>query len=151
MRFRLSKPPPYVPEHGVKPDWQALYRDSLSRSEVALGVLADGVFTVWSFAVHVMVYFVLWIVIDWGPFLNAISVEAVIVSLCVGVNTKLQLKGDRVAQQQRDWLEHEIEKELLDDKATTEAIHNLAIAIHHAVVEPDSGRGCQESHEPCDY
>jgi hypothetical protein len=89
----------------------------------------------------VIAYYLLWVVIDWGPFLNAISVEAVIVSLMVGVNTKLQLKGDRVAQQQRDWMQHEIEREVKADhddtradKQLTEAIHELTKAIHEHVV-----------------
>jgi hypothetical protein len=125
----------------LRPDWNALYRDSLSRSERILGAVSNAVFTVWSFVIHVAVYVYLWLIVDWQPFLNAISVEAVIVSLCVGVNTKLQLRGDRVAQEQRDWIQTELRREIKEDhedtkadKALTEAVHELTKAIHEHIV-----------------
>jgi len=138
-RPRLTRPRP-----GIEPDWGAVYRDSMSRSERFLGEASNAVFTVWSFAVHVAVYFYLWIVIDWGPFLNAISVEAVVVSLMVGVNTKLTLRGDRVAQEQRDWIQAELRREIREDHLDTvadkeliEAIKMLIEEIHDTIVRRD--------------
>ena len=97
------------------------------RAERALGACADKVFTVWSVALHVIVYATAWIAGAGGHalFLNAISIEAVFVTLAVGVNTKLQLRGDRQAQEQRDALQDEIERGVITDQEMTQALHEL--------------------------
>lgn len=61
---------------------------------------------------HIVLYAAAW-VLGTSPhalFLNVISIEAVLVSLCVGINQRLQLANEREAQRQRDELQDDMEE-----------------------------------------
>lgn len=88
--------------------WKAFY----DRGEAGLARFAEAVFTLWSFVAHIVLYAAAW-ALGTSPhalFLNVISIEAVLVSLCVGINQRLQLRGDEEAQRQRDELQEEMEE-----------------------------------------
>lgn len=129
-------------------DWHQRYLQETAVAERLLARIADGVFTVWSFLAHIVVYPLAMSAEggDFHLFLDAISIEAVFVSLCVGINTKLTMKREGVAQQQRDHMQHSIERLIEQDKALTEQIHLRVVRQQN----PCAYRPAPESNpQPC--
>lgn len=110
-------------------DWHQRYLDEIGVVEGALAKAANAVFTVYSFIGHAVVYPLLMYLEggDYHLFLDAISIEAVFVSMCVGIQTKLSAKRDRVAQLQRDSMQASIEHLVETNTDLTEAIHERVV------------------------
>ena len=113
------------------------YKQRAKAFEPTLALIADGIFTVTSVLVHAVVYTVF--ILAEGPpltiFLNCISIEAVMVSLCVGIRTKLNDRTIQAAQEDRDELQRTIDEHIENDERLTREIRKLIEAVHARVVE----------------
>lgn len=113
------------------------YKNRAKAFEPTLALIADGIFTVTSVLVHVVAYTIF--ILAEGPpltiFLNTISIEAVMVSLCVGIRTKLNDRAIQAAQTDRDELQRTIDAHIENDERLTGEIHTLVHEVHARVTE----------------
>jgi ABC-type transport system involved in cytochrome bd biosynthesis fused ATPase/permease subunit len=107
-------------------DWHDRYLELLSPVQVASVKIGDILFTPLSALVHT-VWFVVWLAA--GLSINLltliVSLEAIYITLFIGLGQSLQAKRDKVAQEQRDHMQASIEALLEVNNALTDEIHNV--------------------------
>jgi uncharacterized membrane protein len=105
-------------------DWHDRYIELLSPVEIVSVKAADVLFTPLSALVHT-VWFVTWFAA--GLSINLltliVSLEAIYITLFIGLGQNLQTRRDKVAQEQRDHLQASMEKLLEVNNRQTNDIH----------------------------
>ena len=105
--------------------------------EPKIGHVVNGVFSLTSVLIHVVVYTAF--ILAEGPpltiFLNCISIEAVFVSLFVGIRTKLNDRELEAQQRDRDDLQDMMEEHVENDERLTGDIHALMREVHEKMTE----------------
>ncbi|MCW2967283.1 MAG: hypothetical protein JWM71_1055 [Solirubrobacteraceae bacterium] len=105
-------------------DWHDRYLQLLSPVQVAAVKIGDLLFTPLSALLHT-VWFVVWLVA--GLSINlltlVVSLEAIYITLFIGLGQSLEAKRDKVAQEQRDHMQRSIEKLLEVNNVQTDEIH----------------------------
>lgn len=105
-------------------DWHDRYIELLSPVQVVSVKAADLLFTPVSALLHT-VWFVAWFVLglDINLLTLIVSLEAIYITLFIGLGQNLQAKRDQVAQEQRDHMQAAIESLLEVNNRQTDAIH----------------------------
>ena len=105
-------------------DWHDRYVQLLSPVQVASVKIGDLLFTPLSALLHT-VWFIVWFAA--GLSINlltlVVSLEAIYITLFIGLGQNLQTKRDKVAQEQRDHMQASIEKLLEINNTQTNEIH----------------------------
>ena len=105
-------------------DWHDRYLELLSPVQLASVKIGDLLFTPLSALLHT-VWFVVWLVA--GLSINlltlVVSLEAIYITLFIGLGQSLQAKRDKVAQEQRDHMQASIEALLEINNVQTDEIH----------------------------
>jgi hypothetical protein len=105
-------------------DWHDRYIELLSPVEVLSVKAANILFTPLSALVHT-IWFITWFAA--GLSINLltliVSLEAIYITLFIGLGQNLQTKRDKVAQEQRDHLQRSIEALLEVNNRQTDDIH----------------------------
>jgi uncharacterized membrane protein len=105
-------------------DWHDRYIELLSPVQIVSVKAADFLFTPISALVHT-IWFVTWFAA--GLSINLltliVSLEAIYITLFIGLGQNLQTKRDKVAQEQRDHMQASIEKLLEVNNRQTDDIH----------------------------
>jgi hypothetical protein len=105
-------------------DWHDRYIELLSPVEKASITIGDIIFAPLSALLHTA-WFTVWILA--GLSINLltmiVSLEAIYITLFIGLGQALQAKRDKVAQEQRDHLQQAMEKLLERNNAQTDEIH----------------------------
>jgi hypothetical protein len=113
-------------------DWHDRYVELLSPVQIVSVKAADYLFTPLSALVHT-IWFVAWF--SAGLSINLltliVSLEAIYITLFIGLGQNLQTKRDKVAQEQRDHMQASIEKLLEVNNRQTDDIH-ATVCIPHA-------------------
>lgn len=111
-------------------DWHDRYIRALSPVQVASVKIGDLLFTPISALLHT-VWFIAWFAAGLAIDLLTVivSLEAIYITLFIGLGQSLQAKREKVAQEQRDHMQLSIEKLLEVNNLQTDA-------IHRAVCEP---------------
>jgi len=121
-------------------DWHDRYRQLLNPLEVAAEQISNVIFTVPSAILHTVV-FGYWLVthgagIDHAGYpigTLALSLEAIYITLFIGIGQVRGAKASRVAQEQRDHMQQSIERLLEVNTALTSEIHE------HVLDDPAGG------------
>ena len=105
-------------------DWHDRYIELLSPVEVLSVKAADVLFTPLSALLH-STWFVVWFTLglDINLLTLIVSLEAIYITLFIGLGQNLQTKRDKVAQEQRDHMQASIEKLLEVNNRQTDDIH----------------------------
>lgn len=105
-------------------DWHDRYIRALSPVQVASVKIGDLLFTPISALLHT-VWFIAWFAAGLAIDLLTVivSLEAIYITLFIGLGQSLQAKRDKVAQEQRDHMQLSIEKLLEVNNVQTDAIH----------------------------
>jgi ABC-type transport system involved in cytochrome bd biosynthesis fused ATPase/permease subunit len=105
-------------------DWHDRYIELLSPVQIVSVKAADVLFTPISALVHT-IWFVAWFAV--GLSINLltliVSLEAIYITLFIGLGQNLQAKRDKVAQEQRDHMQGSIERLLEVNNRQTDDIH----------------------------
>jgi hypothetical protein len=105
-------------------DWHDRYIELLSPVQIVSVKAADVLFTPISALVHT-IWFVTWFAA--GLSINLltliVSLEAIYITLFIGLGQNLQTKRDKVAQEQRDHMQGSIERLLEVNNRQTDDIH----------------------------
>jgi hypothetical protein len=105
-------------------DWHDRYIELLSPVQIASVKIGDLLFTPLSALLH-SVWFIVWFAA--GLSINlltlVVSLEAIYITLFIGLGQNLQAKRDKVAQEQRDHMQASIEKLLEHNNKQTDEIH----------------------------
>jgi len=105
-------------------DWHDRYIELLSPVQIASVKIGDLLFTPLSALLH-SVWFIVWFAA--GLSINlltlVVSLEAIYITLFIGLGQNLQAKRDKVAQEQRDHMQASIEELLRVNNAQTDEIH----------------------------
>jgi ABC-type transport system involved in cytochrome bd biosynthesis fused ATPase/permease subunit len=105
-------------------DWHDRYIELLSPVQIVSVKAADVLFTPLSALVHT-IWFVTWFAA--GLSINLltliVSLEAIYITLFIGLGQNLQTKRDKVAQEQRDHMQGSIERLLEVNNRQTDDIH----------------------------
>jgi hypothetical protein len=105
-------------------DWHDRYIELLSPVQILSVKAADILFTPASALVHT-IWFATWFAA--GLSINlltlVVSLEAIYITLFIGLGQNLQSKRDKVAQEQRDHMQASIEKLLEKNNRQTDDIH----------------------------
>jgi hypothetical protein len=115
-------------------DWHDRYEQLLSPVDKASIKIGDIVFTAPSALAHT-VWFTVWILggLDINTLTMIVSLEAIYITLFIGLGQAHQTKRDKVAQEQRDHMQQSIEKLLEHNNAQTDDIHSRTNEIHDQV------------------
>jgi uncharacterized membrane protein len=118
-------------------DWHDRYVELLSPVQKVSVKAADVLFTPASALVHT-VWFAAWFA--FGLNINLltliVSLEAIYITLFIGLGQNLQAKRDKVAQEQRDHMQASIEQLLEVNNRQTDAIHTRVCEEGVAVPSP---------------
>jgi len=105
-------------------DWHDRYLELLSPVQIVSVKLGDLLFTPLSALLH-SIWFAVWFAA--GLSINlltlVVSLEAIYITLFIGLGQNLQAKRDKVAQEQRDHMQESIEKLLERNNIQTDEIH----------------------------
>jgi hypothetical protein len=106
-------------------DWHDRYIELLSPVQVVSVKAADILFTPISALFHT-IWFVAWFALGLKIDLLTliVSLEAIYITLFIGLGQNLQTKRDKVAQEQRDHIQESIEALLEINNRQTDQIHN---------------------------
>jgi uncharacterized membrane protein len=106
-------------------DWHDRYQQMLDPVDQASIKIGDIVFTAPSALLHT-VWFAAWILggLDINLLTMIVSLEAIYITLFIGLGQAHQTKRDKVAQEQRDHMQQSIEKLLEQNNIQTDEIHN---------------------------
>ena len=111
-------------------DWHDRYIELLSPVELTSVKAADLLFTPVSALAHT-IWFVTWFAL--GLSINLltliVSLEAIYITLFIGLGQSLETKRDKVAQEQRDHMQASIEKLLEVNNRQTDDIHATVCVI----------------------
>jgi uncharacterized membrane protein len=118
-------------------DWHDRYIELLSPVQRASVKASDIIFTPASALLHT-VWFVAWFALNLNINLLTliVSLEAIYITLFIGLGQTLEAKRDKVAQEQRDHMQLSIEKLLEVNNRQTDAIHTKVCAEGVAIVPP---------------
>ena len=109
-------------------DWHERYIELLSPVEIVSVKLGEILFTPLSALVHT-IWFIVWFAA--GLSINlltlVVSLEAIYITLFIGLGQNLQAKRDKVAQEQRDHLSDSMEKLLEKNNIQTDEIHGVVV------------------------
>lgn len=109
-------------------DWHERYTELLSPVQVVSVKLGDLLFTPLSALLHT-IWFIVWF--SAGLSINlltlVVSLEAIYITLFIGLGQNLQTKRDKVAQEQRDHLSDSMEKLLEKNNIQTDEIHGVVV------------------------
>ena len=109
-------------------DWHDRYLELLSPVEIVSIKLGDLLFTPLSALLHT-IWFIVWFAA--GLSINlltlVVSLEAIYITLFIGLGQNLQAKRDKVAQEQRDHLQHAMEQLLEKNNIQTDEIHGVVV------------------------
>jgi hypothetical protein len=118
-------------------DWHDRYIELLSPVQRVSVKASDIIFTPASALLHT-VWFAVWL--GFGLSINlltlVVSLEAIYITLFIGLGQTLETKRDKVAQEQRDHMQLSIEKLLEINNRQTDQIHAKVCAEGTAVVPP---------------
>jgi hypothetical protein len=107
-------------------DWHDRYIELLSPVQIASVKIGDLLFTPLSALLH-SVWFIVWFAA--GLSINlltlVVSLEAIYITLFIGLGQNLQTKRDKVAQEQRDHMQASIEELLKINNNQTGEIHTI--------------------------
>jgi hypothetical protein len=105
-------------------DWHDRYIRALSPVQLTSVKIGDMLFTPISALLHT-VWFIAWFAAGLAIDLLTVivSLEAIYITLFIGLGQSLQAKRDKVAQEQRDHMQLSIEKLLEVNNVQTDAIH----------------------------
>jgi hypothetical protein len=105
-------------------DWHDRYLQLLSPVQVASVKIGDLLFTPLSALLH-SIWFIAWFAAGLSISLLTliVSLEAIYITLFIGLGQSLQAKRDKVAQEQRDHMQASIEKLLEVNNLQTDEIH----------------------------
>jgi hypothetical protein len=105
-------------------DWHDRYIELLSPVQIVSVKIGDLLFTPLSALLH-SVWFTVWFAAGLSVNLltMVVSLEAIYITLFIGLGQNLQAKRDKVAQEQRDHMQASIEKLLEVNNVQTDAIH----------------------------
>src|SRR4051794_24766407 len=105
-------------------DWHDRYLQLLSPVQVVSVKIGDLLFTPLSALIHTL-WFTIWLAS--GLSINLltliVSLEAIYITLFIGLGQNLQTKRDKVAQEQRDHMQASIEELLRINNQQTDEIH----------------------------
>jgi ABC-type transport system involved in cytochrome bd biosynthesis fused ATPase/permease subunit len=106
-------------------DWHDRYIELLSPVQIVSVKAADILFTPLSALFHT-IWFALWFALGLKIDLLTliVSLEAIYITLFIGLGQNLQAKRDKVAQEQRDHIQQSIEALLEINNRQTDQIHN---------------------------
>ena len=111
-----------------KIDWHDRYVQLLSPVEIVSVKLGEILFTPLSALVHT-VWFVTWFAL--GLSINLltliVSLEAIYITLFIGLGQNLQARRDKVAQEQRDHIQDSIEALIKINNDQTDEIHRIVV------------------------
>ncbi len=118
-------------------DWHDRYIELLSPVQVLSVKAADILFTPLSALAHTT-WFVLWFALglDINVLTLIVSLEAIYITLFIGLGQNLSAKRDKVAQEQRDHMQASIEKLLEINNSQTDDIHATVCADKRAATAP---------------
>jgi hypothetical protein len=106
-------------------DWHDRYLELLSPVQVVSVKIGDLLFTPLSALIHT-IWFVVWL--SAGLSINlltlVVSLEAIYITLFIGLGQSLEAKRDKVAQEQRDHMQASIEALLRVNNVQTDEIHS---------------------------
>ena len=109
-------------------DWHERYLELLSPVEIVSVKLGDLLFTPLSALLH-SIWFIVWFAA--GLSINlltlVVSLEAIYITLFIGLGQSLQARRDKVAQEQRDHLQDAIEQLLERNNVQTDQIHGVVV------------------------
>ena len=107
-------------------DWHERYTELLSPVQIVSIKLGDLLFTPLSALLHT-IWFIVWF--SAGLSINlltlVVSLEAIYITLFIGLGQNLQTKRDKVAQEQRDHIQDSIEELLRYNNNRTDDIHGV--------------------------
>jgi uncharacterized membrane protein len=114
-------------------DWHDRYIELLSPVQILSVKAADILFTPLSALAHTT-WFVLWFALglDINVLTLIVSLEAIYITLFIGLGQNLETKRDKVAQEQRDHMQLSIEKLLEINNRQTDDIHAMVCAEKRA-------------------
>ena len=111
-----------------KHDWHDVYEEALTPVQTVSVQLGNILFTPVSALLHT-IWFVVWFVA--GLSINLltliVSLEAIYITLFIGLGQSLQARRDKVAQKQRDHLQDAIEQLLERNNVQTDQIHGVVV------------------------
>jgi hypothetical protein len=111
-------------------DWHDRYLQLLSPVQLASVKIGDLLFTPLSALLH-SVWFAVWLIsgLSIGLRTLIVSLEAIYITLFIGLGQSLQAKRDKVAQEQRDHMQASIEKLLEVNNRQTDDIHATVCVV----------------------
>src|SRR3954453_21112103 len=109
-------------------DWHDRYVELLSPVQIVSVKVGVLLFTPASALIHT-IWFATWLIA--GLSINlltlVVSLEAIYITLFIGLGQNLQTKRDKVAQEQRDHLSDSMEKLLEKNNIQTDEIHGVVV------------------------
>src|SRR3954451_7368004 len=109
-------------------DWHDRYIELLSPVQIVSVKIGDLLFTPLSALIH-SIWFATWLIA--GLSINlltlVVSLEAIYITLFIGLGQSLQAKRDKVAQEQRDHMQTSIEQLLEHNNKQTDEIYEVTV------------------------